>query len=459
MTPSWLDDRLSVSAARAAMVHAGTTWTYAQLGRSIDLWQRRLAGHGIRRGEVVAFVGDHSPATCALLFALTRHGNVCVPFSRAAAARLAEHCRIAGVDSLFELDREGAPWRRLEKPARPAPHPLLAALRATGRAGLVLFSSGSTGASKASLLDLERLMGRFAEPRRPFVTLGFLLADHIGGLNTLLSVLSSGGCLVSAASERSPEAVCAAIERHRVQLLPTTPTFLRMLLISEAFRSYDLSSLELITYGTEPMPESTLRELHETFPAVRLKQTYGLTELGILSTRSADSGSLWVQVGGAGYETKVVDGVLWIRSQTAMLGYLNAASPFDRDGWFNTQDAVEVKGDQLRILGRTSELINVGGEKVYPAQVECVLLDLPNVLEATAWGKPSPVTGQVVAATLRLAVPEERTALLARLQEHCRGRLPAYQVPVFLELAGAPVHNERFKKIRVQAAAAPAAGA
>ena len=111
-------------------------------------------------------------------------------------------------------------------------------------------------------------------------------------------------------------------------------------------------------------------------PTSKLLQTYGLTELGILRSQSREPDSLWVRVGGEGFETKIVDGRLWIRAESAMLGYLNAPSPFDADGFFDTGDLVEVDGEWIRILGRESEIINVGGSKVYPAEVESVLLEL-----------------------------------------------------------------------------------
>src|SRR5260370_38762234 len=114
-----------------------------------------------------------------------------------------------------------------------------------------------------------------------------------------------------------------------------------MLLISGAPEEYDLLSLELITYGTEPMASSPLDSVHRLFTNVRLKQTYGLSELGIMPTVSLDSRSLWMKVGGGDCETKVHEGTLWVRSPTAMLGYLNAPSPFDSDGWYDTGDAVE----------------------------------------------------------------------------------------------------------------------
>jgi acyl-CoA synthetase (AMP-forming)/AMP-acid ligase II len=127
------------------------------------------------------------------------------------------------------------------------------------------------------------------------------------------------------------------------------------------------------------MPPATLQRIHKAIPTAELLQTYGLSEVGILRSKSRSSDSLWLKVGGEGFETKVQDGTLWIRAKSAMLGYLNAPSPFDADGWMNTGDAVEVDGDYLRILGRKSEMINVGGLKVYPAEVEDVLAQMPNV--------------------------------------------------------------------------------
>ena len=88
---------------------------------------------------------------------------------------------------------------------------------------------------------------------------------------------------------------CSIIEKHRVALLPTTPTFLNMVLVSGAWQEHDLSSLEVITYGTEPMPTSTLEGLNRIFPRITLKQTYGLTELGIFSTKSKNSASTWMK--------------------------------------------------------------------------------------------------------------------------------------------------------------------
>lgn len=291
---------------------------------------------------------------------------------------------------------------------------------------------------------LERLQGE----GKAFRAIPFLLFDHIGGINTMFYILAHGGCLITV-EKRDPDSVLAAVEKHRVELLPTSPTFLNLILISEADRRHDLSSLKRITYGTEPMPESTLRRLHEQLPHVRLQQTYGLSEVGIMSTRSRGSDSLWMSIGGNGFETRDVDGLLEIKSRSAMLGYLNAPSPFTEDGWFRTGDAVEVDGEYMRILGRRSELINVGGEKVYPAEVEAILEDMEWIREARAYGEANALTGQIVCADVVFAesAPVEKEAR-GEIHKHCAQRLQRYKIPVRIRGVDAPLHSNRFKKRR-----------
>ena len=181
----------------------------------------------------------------------------------------------------------------------------------------------------------------------------------------MFHILSNGGVLISVRN-RTPQNVCKLISKHKIELLPVSPTFLNLLIVNRAYENYNLSSLKIISYGTEPMPKTTLQKLNQIFPKVKLLQTYGLIELGVLNSKSESKDSLWVKVGGEGYNTRVVDGILQIKAESAMLGYLNAESPFTDDGWFVTGDQVLQKDDYIKILGRKSEIINVGGEKVYP---------------------------------------------------------------------------------------------
>jgi acyl-CoA synthetase (AMP-forming)/AMP-acid ligase II len=444
--------RIASFGERECFVSTAASVTYLELADLIADWMGELEGAGCRAGDVVAVRGDFSAGACALMLALQLKRMIAAPLSpRLPPAQLEEMLTTAQADAIVEFAPDGV-WslRRLAAPAER--HALIEELRRDGISGLILFSSGSTGRSKASLLDFDGLTDKFRDAvPRPYRTLTFLLLDHIGGINTLLHAVSHGSMIVTP-PDRTPASICEAIERWKVELLPTSPTFLNMLLMSDAYRERDLSSLKLITYGTEPMPETTLRALHEALPGVRLKQTYGLSELGILPTQSRSSDSLWIRIGAGGVEHKVIDGVLWVRSPRSMRGYLNAPDPFDADGWFNTEDMVELDGEYMIIRGRKSEIINVGGMKVYPTEVENVLLAAGNVRDVTVFGRRSPVVGQVVVARLSLLGPENVETAKTRLRSFCRSRLEDYKLPVMFELTDHAQYGERFKKSRLRAA-------
>jgi acyl-CoA synthetase (AMP-forming)/AMP-acid ligase II len=254
--------------------------------------------------------------------------------------------------------------------------------------------------------------------------------------------------MVVTVAERSVTNICAAIEKYKVELLPATPSFLTLMMASNLQNKYDLSSLKRITYGTEVMPQTTLDRVRAQFPRVDLLQTYGLSEVGVLGSRSREDGSLWVRVGGEGFQTKVVDDILWIKSQYAMVGYLNAPSEFDEEGWFNTQDRVEVDGEYFRILGRITDLINVGGQKVYPAEVESVILGMANIQDVAVFGEKHSMLGQIVVAKVALVEDETIESVKRRIRHSCQGQLAAYKVPTKVILADGPLHNQRQKKIR-----------
>lgn len=444
----WLLSRISSYGERPALIWGGEPISYSALHESVGRWLNELRARAVRPGERVAICGDYSPEACALLIAVCINRNIAVPLTRSADAQRSAFMEIANVGPVFTFDR-GRLAEVCSRSTQEGESPLFAQLRERGSAGLLLFSSGSTGKSKAALLDFDRLLDRFRQPRRAYRTLAFLLMDHIGGINVLFQILCSGGTMVFV-DDRCPRAVCQAIQEHGVELLTATPTFLNMLLMAGAYQAYDMSSLKIIAYGAEPMPKSTLGCLQRVFPNVELRQNYGLTELGVLQTTARGDGSLWVKLGGCGYEVKVVNNTLWIKSDSAMIGYLNAPSPFEEEGWFDTGDLVETDGEYVRILGRKSELINVGGEKVYPAEVESVLLEVDNIVDAVAAAKASPITGHVVVAKVFLRTPERREDLTRRVRLHCRDRLAPYKIPMSIEISETPLHGDRFKKARLQ---------
>jgi acyl-CoA synthetase (AMP-forming)/AMP-acid ligase II len=325
---------------------------------------------------------------------------------------------------------------------------LLTELVAGGDPGLILFSSGSTGTPKAILHNLRLVADKFRAPGPRMVAIAFLMLDHFGGINTILAITSRLGTVVTV-PDRSVVSICRAIERHRVEVLPATPSFLNLLVRSDALAHFDLGSLRRITYGTEVMPEETLRRVRQAFPRAELQQTYGLSELGVLRSKSRNDGSLWVRVGGEGFETKTVEGILWIKSRYAMVGYLNAPSPFDGAGWFNTQDRVEIDGDWIRILGRDTDLINVAGQKVYPAEVEQHILELENISDVAVYGESSPLLGQIVVAKVVIIEEESAASLKQRIRRACSQKLAAFKLPTKVVVAdAAELYSARHKKMR-----------
>jgi acyl-CoA synthetase (AMP-forming)/AMP-acid ligase II len=196
------------------------------------------------------------------------------------------------------------------------------------------------------------------------------------------------------------------------------------------------------------MQESTLKRFHELFPNIRLQQTYGLSEVGVLRSKSKGSDSLWVKVGGDEFQTRVVNGILQIKAQSAMLGYLNASSPFTEDGWFDTGDMVEVDGEYIRILGRKSEIINVGGQKVCPSEVESVIQEIDNVKEVSVYGEKNALVGNIICADVSLKEEVEERNFVVKLKKYCGTRLPLFKVPVKVNIVNGELHSERFKKKR-----------
>ena len=442
----FLFDVFNANLQKPAFIYDGIEFTYEWLVGRIEYWQSDLIKKEITAGQLVAVTGDYSPDICALAIALISARVVVVPFASVVGSEKKELTDIANVGcEFFFINGECVDFQRYSTIVS---NPLLKLFLSQASPGLVVFTSGSTGFPKGILHDFSKIIEKFRVKRRGLKTLTFLQLDHLGGINTLLHTVSNGGTVISVA-ERSPRFICQAVEDHQIELLPVTPSFLNLLLVSREYSNYDLSSLKVVSYGTEVMPESTLVKMREVFPGVLMQQTYGLSELGVLRTKSREDGSLWVKVGGEGFETKIVDNTLWIRAHSAMVGYLNAPQPFDSEGWFNTDDQVETDGDFIKIIGRKSDMINVGGQKVFPSEVESILIQMSNVKDAVVMGEKHMLMGNIVIAKLVLEHPEDPDALKTRVRTFCRERLSTYKVPMKIEIVTEQLYNARFKRVRV----------
>ena len=224
-------------------------------------------------------------------------------------------------------------WTSIHARIASVTHALTQKLVRRRHPGLVIFSSGSTGEPKAVLHDFAALLEKFQRPGSRKRTLTFLLVrSHRRHRHAVLHARQRRhpGHRRRAAI---PDVVC---QSHRARTAstrcPTSPTFLNLLLISEAWQQHDLSSLQVIAYGTEPMPESTLgAAARGPFPRCTLVQTYGMSGARRAALAVArTSGSLWMKFSGEGFETKIVDGMLWVRSADGDAGLPQRAGPLRR---------------------------------------------------------------------------------------------------------------------------------
>ncbi len=430
---------------QVAIIWKDQSITYKYILDRIHHWENVF--QTIEGNTIVGLEGDFSPETIAILYALIQNNNVVVPFDINHHEKNLKKYEIAELDYMIRVsDKERITIEKLSSSS--VKHRFYKKLFENNNPGLVLFTSGSSGIPKAALHNFSLLLNKFKTKRKALKTINFLLFDHWGGLNTLFHIMSNGGTVVIL-ENRTPDYVCELINKHQVELLPTSPTFLNMMLISRAYERYPIDSLKIISYGAEPMPEVLLKNLNKLFPNIILQQTYGLIELGVMRSKSEGNGSLWVKIGGEGYEVRVVDEMLQIKSESAMLGYLNAPSPFTEDGWFMTGDSVEVNGEYFRILGRKSELINVGGEKVYPQEVENIILEIPEIEDVLVYGESNPMTGKIVCAKIKYIGEKSKSEMITIVKSYCRTKLEPFKIPIKIQIVDQSFESGRFKKSRI----------
>jgi acyl-CoA synthetase (AMP-forming)/AMP-acid ligase II len=256
---------------------------------------------------------------------------------------------------------------------------------------------------------------------------------------------------VAPPAELTLAAVAATIVRHRVEVLPATPSFLNLLLLAGIERTHELGSLRVVPYGAEPMPAGLLERLRVALPRVEFIQRFGTSETGTLPVRTAGTG-LVMRDDQPGFAWKIVDDELWVRSPARGLGYLaGGTDQLQESGWFRTGDFAEQLPDgAFRVLGRRADLINVGGEKVLPGGVEDVLLAHPLVTDCRVFPMANAVLGQVVGAEI-VWRGEERDAVNVKRQLHefAASSLPKCHLPAVVRLVGAIDTNRNLKKSRL----------
>ncbi|GAA3432633.1 long-chain fatty acid--CoA ligase [Kutzneria kofuensis] len=446
-------DRLTGFGERTALWENDVAHSFADLMARVRAVREQLDAAGVEQHDSVLLQGDFSADSIAALFALYLGRNTVVPLVNATPSAVDTVRETCGPRFTVRTGDGAAEVKPLEGGGERAA--AFTRLVADDAAGLVLLSSGSTGKPKAILHNLDALVAqKLAKRPRGALSLNMLMVlmfDHIGGVNSLLSALLAGSTAVLPA-RRTPEEICELVQRHKIRVLPASPTFLNLILVGGHHERHDMSSLRLITYGTEPMSDELLARVNGAFPGVRLLQTFGTSETGIAATASESSSSTYFRIADDSTRYRVVDGQLELKSDTQFLGYLNHDSDaITDDGWFRTGDLVEENGDgYIRIRGRATEMINVGGEKLLPLELESILLTSPLIEDCVVYGRPNALTGQAVCVDVKPAGELSRAQARAHVREFLTGRVEPFKIPSKIAVVDAIGMSERLKKTRLR---------
>ena len=307
----------------------------------------------------------------------------------------------------------------------------------------VLFTSGTSGAPKLVAHSLDGLTDAIV-PRRPDepapVWATFYDIRRYGGLQMLLRALTGGSSLLVT---NPHEALADFLSRAGAQgatHVAGTPSHWRRALMSPALHGL---SPDYVRLSGEIADQAVLDALRARFPQARIGHAYASTEAGVgFEVTDGLQGFPAALVEGeeGPVRMQVVDATLQLRSARAARGYLGDAAPAlqDAEGWIDTGDLVERRGDRFHFLGRRSGIINVGGLKIAPEEVEAVINACPGVRMSRVTGRSSPLLGALVTAEVVLDEPagdpaDARDAILA----HCRARLAAHKTPASIRFVEA----------------------
>lgn len=420
---------------KPALLSEKSTISWAELDRWASGFASDLSAQGVKEGDRVAILLPNGVEFVVAFLAILKLAATPAPLNP-----------LLKEEELVEFKADLRPKLVIDRVlmsagSRPA-------VENTDAPSLILYTSGSTGRPKGAVFSHPALAfanHSWAEPVMGLtpddvVLVAVPLAHSLGLNGGLLAPLLTGATVVIL--ERfTPEAVFAAIQRHRVTVLPGVATIFRRLLNAPSFSDSDLSSLKHAVAGAAPCPWELAVEWREK-TATRIVRGYGMTELfRPLSFRAAEPEEVPNAVGKPvpGVEIRLEtdaaarDGVgeLWIKSPAMMQGYLDAPEETKEvvaDGWFKTGDlaAISAQG-YVEIVGRKRERILRGGYSVFPQEIEAALLSHPAVAEAAVIAVPDADLGEEVAAFVSLKPLKKCTA--DELLDYCKVRLARYKYP------------------------------
>lgn len=253
---------------------------------------------------------------------------------------------------------------------------------------------------------------------------------RFAGLQVVLQSVLSGATLVDAQGPE-PDQRIDSMAQHGVSALSATPSLWRTLLMTGRLEQLALRQL---TLGGEIADQALLTWLRRLFPQAKLLHIYASTEAGVgftVADGKAGFPATWLDRDNAAAPLRMrVDQSqhLLVKPESGAMAGI-AAARISQDGFLDTEDLVCIEDDRVFFLGRAGGIINVGGNKVHPEQVEQVILEVPGIVQARVYGKRSSVLGQLVAVDVVAAEPQRQAALQMAVVKHCLSHLARYQVP------------------------------
>jgi fatty-acyl-CoA synthase len=476
---SWIARRARRAPERTALVFEDSSWSYGELRDRIYRLAHGLASLGVRTGDRVGYLGPNHPSFVETMFACGALGAIFVPINyRLAGPEIAYILGDAGCDALV-YGSELAPTVdaiRSQVPVRS----YLAVGEARGQdidfeallAGqadepvdepvglddvcLIAYTSGTTGRPKGVMLTHGNLTWNVhnylscVDLQGEDVSLTFSPLYRLGALGvTVLPVLWKGATMVLMAAPREDRAL-ELVWRHRVTVMFGGPDIFASLARASGWAEADLSSVRICVCGGAPVPEPLIRAYLER--GIPFLQGYGLTEAASM-VLLLDRADMLRKVGSAGTpplygEVRVVRpdmtdvgpgeaGEIVYRGPNVMKGYWNRPEATEEaithGGWLHTGDVARMDEEgYLYIVDRLKDAYSVGGENVFPAEVERALKEHPAVEDAAVVGVPDARTGEMGVAFVVLR--EGAAATPGELLRFCAERLAEYKVPRAVEL-------------------------
>ena len=304
-----------------------------------------------------------------------------------------------------------------------------------GRTDWLMMTSGTTGVPKLVQHSLDSLTrSTRTDMAKGAGQVWGLLYDYtrFAGLQVVLQSLLSGATLVAPSTDIPLDLRIALLAQAGCTHLSATPTLWRKILMTPGYQAL---ALRQITLGGEIADDAVIGSLSRAYPDARISHIFASTEAGVgfsVTDRRMGFPASYLTDPPMGIALRVVDDHLHVRNDAVGADYLGGQGAVAQDGWVNTGDVVEVTHDRVLFRGRSSGVINVGGDKVHPEEVERAVLSHPSVRLARIYAKANPIVGALVAADIVVEPGVESGALREELKGYLAARLARHMVPAFI---------------------------